>query len=174
LFSDIQNTTYDIRATRYDIRDTQYDIRTIMQNKPNLLNAQMNVTSVVTMNYEQITTNNANKNKANLCHRYQTQPVVSLSNLFQTGPAISINNSSQHLPQKLYGGAVDSTILFRCAGILKIVWLNSFQPYNFLYISRSISSACLPHRPSARHLATRGIWPCRSSSWVSFNPLQAG
>jgi len=36
-----------------------------MQNKPNLLNAQMNVTSVKTMNYEQITMNNANKNKPN-------------------------------------------------------------------------------------------------------------
>jgi hypothetical protein len=36
-----------------------------MQNKPNLLNAQMNLTSVKTMNYEQKTMNNANKNKAN-------------------------------------------------------------------------------------------------------------
>jgi len=36
-----------------------------MQNKPNLLNAQMNATSVETMNYEQITMNNANKNKPN-------------------------------------------------------------------------------------------------------------
>ena len=35
-----------------------------MQNKPNLLNAQMNVTSVKTKNYEQRTMNNANKNKA--------------------------------------------------------------------------------------------------------------
>jgi hypothetical protein len=36
-----------------------------MQNKPNLLDAQMNITSVKTMNYEQITMNNANKNKPN-------------------------------------------------------------------------------------------------------------
>jgi len=35
-----------------------------MQNKPNLLDAQMNVSSVETMNYEQTTMNNANKNKA--------------------------------------------------------------------------------------------------------------
>ena len=34
-----------------------------MQNKANLLDAQMNVTSVKTMNYEQKTMNNANKNK---------------------------------------------------------------------------------------------------------------
>jgi len=40
-----------------------------MQNKPNSLDTQMNVTSVKTMNYEQITMNNANKNKPN-----QTQP----------------------------------------------------------------------------------------------------
>jgi len=44
-----------------------------MQNKPNLLDAQMNITSVKTKNYEQITMNNANKNKPK-----QTQPVVSL------------------------------------------------------------------------------------------------
>jgi len=36
-----------------------------MQNKPNLLNAQMNVSSAITMNYEQLTMNYANKNKAN-------------------------------------------------------------------------------------------------------------
>ena len=34
-----------------------------MQNKPNLLNAQMNVSSAITMNYEQLTMNYANKNK---------------------------------------------------------------------------------------------------------------
>ena len=50
-----------------------------MQNKPNFLDAQLNVSSVKTMNYEQITMGNANKNKPN-----QTQPVVSLSNLLQT------------------------------------------------------------------------------------------
>jgi len=70
-----------------------------MQNKPNLLDAQMNVSSSITMNYEQKTMNYANKNKANSNPipqrdtqyairdtRYkpkQTQPVVSLSNLFQ-------------------------------------------------------------------------------------------
>jgi len=54
--------------------------------KANFKNAQMNITSVKTINYEQITMNNANKNKPK-----QTQSVVSLSslgllmeNLFQT------------------------------------------------------------------------------------------
>jgi len=36
-----------------------------MQNKPNLLNARMNVSSAITMNYEQLTMNYANKNKPN-------------------------------------------------------------------------------------------------------------
>jgi len=36
-----------------------------MQNKPNFRNDKMNVSSVKTMNYEQITMNNANKNKPN-------------------------------------------------------------------------------------------------------------
>jgi len=49
-----------------------------MQNKPNLLDAQMNVSSVKTMNYEQTTMNNANKYKPNLCHRYQTQRLSKL------------------------------------------------------------------------------------------------
>ena len=44
-----------------------------MQNKANLLDAQMNVSSAKTMNYEQITMNNEPKNKPN-----QTQPVVTL------------------------------------------------------------------------------------------------
>jgi len=35
-----------------------------MQNKANLLDAQMNVSSSITMNYEQKTMNYANKNKA--------------------------------------------------------------------------------------------------------------
>jgi len=53
-----------------------------MQNKANLLDAQMNVTSVKTMNYEQITMNNANKNKPN-----QTQPVVSLPAVSKVEPS---------------------------------------------------------------------------------------
>ena len=34
-----------------------------MQNKPNFRKAKMNVTSFITMNYEQLTMNYANKNK---------------------------------------------------------------------------------------------------------------
>jgi len=37
----------------------------IMQNKPNFQNAQMNASYCFTMNCEQITMNNANKNKPN-------------------------------------------------------------------------------------------------------------
>jgi hypothetical protein len=51
-----------------DISTTVEDslqISFFMQNKPNLPKAQMNVSAVKTMNYEQITMNNANKNKPN-------------------------------------------------------------------------------------------------------------
>jgi hypothetical protein len=70
--------TNEYRVSRYE---------SFLQNKPNFPAHQMNATSVKTMNYEQITMNSPNKNKAK-----QTQPVVSLpavskvepSNLFQT------------------------------------------------------------------------------------------
>jgi hypothetical protein len=55
-----QNLFPEIRATSDERRATVN-----MQNKPNLLNAQINVTSVKTTNYEQITMNNVNKNKPN-------------------------------------------------------------------------------------------------------------
>jgi len=65
-----------------------------MQNKPNLLDAQMNVSYCFTMNYEQITMNNANKNKANsnptcselactACPEPAEGSKVEVSNLFQ-------------------------------------------------------------------------------------------
>jgi len=58
-----------------------------MQNKPNLLDTQMNVNSVLTKHYENVPLRRRRKNKPN-----QTQPVVSLpalsfvevSNLLQT------------------------------------------------------------------------------------------
>ena len=53
-------------VSNFDIRISDFNHSgCFMQNKPNLLNTQMNVSSVKTMNYEQITMNNANKNKAN-------------------------------------------------------------------------------------------------------------
>ncbi len=66
-------TTHYSQICRRVPRDQK---RAIMQNKPNLPNTKMNVTSFITMNYEQWTINYDNKNKAK-----QTQPVVSLSNL---------------------------------------------------------------------------------------------
>ena len=50
---------------------------TNMQNKANFPHHQMNVSAVITMNYEQRTMNYEIKNKAN-----QTQPVVSLPALY--------------------------------------------------------------------------------------------
>ncbi len=43
-----------------------------MQNKANLLNAKMNASSAITMNYEQLTMNYANKNKPN---QTQSNPI---------------------------------------------------------------------------------------------------
>ncbi len=50
-----------IRNTQYDIRNTRQN----MQNKPNLLNAQMNVSSFITKDYENIHPLGRHKNKAN-------------------------------------------------------------------------------------------------------------
>jgi hypothetical protein len=55
-----------------------------MQNKPNLLVTQMNVTSVKTKYYENKRLCRHGKNKPN-----QTQFIVSLSNLFYPPPAVS-------------------------------------------------------------------------------------
>jgi hypothetical protein len=55
-----------------------------MQNKANLLDIQMNVTSVKTKDYENERLCGREKNKPK-----QTQFIVSLSNLFQTSPCKS-------------------------------------------------------------------------------------
>jgi len=52
-----------------------------MQNKPNLPDVQMNISSVMTMNYEQKTMNDANKNKAK-----QSQFELEAKRLTRTGP----------------------------------------------------------------------------------------
>jgi len=62
----------------------------ILQNKPNLLNAQMNVTSFYTVDYENNNTFRLPENKAN-----QTQPVVSLPNLFQRKKNVDIPEASK-------------------------------------------------------------------------------
>jgi len=91
---------YEQRTTNNELRTTNY----FLQNKPNFPNAQMNITSVNTMNYElrlsavalakAETMNYFMQNKPN-----QTQPVVSLSNLSQTTPAkrFQQNNLTQAL-----------------------------------------------------------------------------
>jgi len=50
----------------------QHPATIIMQNKPNLPDAEMNVSLCLTMNYEQLTISYANENKPK-----QSQPVVS-------------------------------------------------------------------------------------------------
>jgi hypothetical protein len=63
------NTLYENRESSIEIRDARYEMRdTNTENKPNFAAARMNLSSFKTMNYEQITVNNANENKP-----YQTQ-----------------------------------------------------------------------------------------------------
>ena len=69
-----------------------------MQNKPNLLDAQMNVSFCFTMNYEQITMNNANKNKPNSKPKQtQTKPIYPYRSRIKA-------NSNPNLPAALFGG----------------------------------------------------------------------
>ena len=52
-------------------------IRPFMQNKPNLPKAQMNLSTVLTKNYEQITMNNELKNKPNTKPiKANTKPII--------------------------------------------------------------------------------------------------
>ena len=62
-----------------------------MQNKPNLLNAQINVSSIFTKDYENVHLLGRRKNKAN-----QTQPVVSL-------PAMSVAERVEPISNFLLG-----------------------------------------------------------------------
>ncbi|MBA7669086.1 hypothetical protein ES703_77214 [subsurface metagenome] len=57
-----------------------------MQNKANLPDTQMNITSVITMNYEQLTMNYANKNKPNskpICQRAKLMQSVYLQRIMK-------------------------------------------------------------------------------------------
>jgi release factor glutamine methyltransferase len=58
-----------------------------MQNKPNLLATQMNVSSLKTMNYEQITMNNANRNKPNQTRSQAQIPMGELLEILKPGTA---------------------------------------------------------------------------------------
>ena len=57
LFREIRDTNHEIRYTNYATR--------IMQNKPNLLNAQMNASSVITKDYENVRLCGCGENKPN-------------------------------------------------------------------------------------------------------------
>jgi hypothetical protein len=53
------------RLVSFTSVENPLQISLFLQNKPNFADALMNVSSYKTMNYEQITMNNANKNKPN-------------------------------------------------------------------------------------------------------------
>jgi len=52
-----------------------------MQNKPKVKIGKMNITSFITMNYEQITMNNANKNKAKQTQTKPNKPKVKIGKM---------------------------------------------------------------------------------------------
>jgi hypothetical protein len=88
----------------------------IMQNKPNLLDTQMNVSPVKTKNYEQLTMNYANKNKPN------SNPIKPKTNPKQTQNKPKTNpikpNSNPIKPNSLYfsgGGYGIFSVLIRKA-----------------------------------------------------------
>jgi len=78
--------------------ESALQISSFMQNKANFQKSQMNITSVKTMNYEQITMNNDNKNKPN------TNPIQTQSNPIKANkmPKQTQSNPIQppFLPQK--------------------------------------------------------------------------
>jgi hypothetical protein len=75
-----------------------------MQNKPNFPRAMMNLTPVETMTYEQVATNNANKNKPT-----QTQPVAAKS---CTKPdQTQFTAPRRSLGTAVFGGMLAATII---------------------------------------------------------------
>ena len=85
---DIQHTTYYIRNATYDIRTTSDE--SIMQNKPNLLKRQMNVSSVLTKYYENAHLRGRRKNKPNQTQlQAQSKPIRPNSNPTASGEVAS-------------------------------------------------------------------------------------
>ncbi len=63
--NDIRYTFYSLLLSLYICRESSTNSPLFMQNKANFRKSQMNISSAITMNYEQLTTNYANKNKPN-------------------------------------------------------------------------------------------------------------
>ena len=82
--SEQRTTNYCQLATKCEIRDTRYEIRIVIQNKPNFLDPQMNVSSVKTKYYENLPLRRRGENKPN-----QTQ-----------SPAPRFYPKNQHYPRK--------------------------------------------------------------------------
>jgi len=69
---------YSLLSSHYICRESSTNSPLFMQNKANLLDALMNASSAITMNYEQLTMNYANKNKPN------SKPIKPKTNPIQT------------------------------------------------------------------------------------------
>jgi hypothetical protein len=73
-----------------------------MQNKANFRKSQMNVSSSITMNYEQKTMNYANKNKANTKPiKANTKPIKAKTNPKQTQNKANTNPTCSELVEPI-------------------------------------------------------------------------
>jgi hypothetical protein len=86
-----------------------------MQNKPNFLHAQMNVSPVKTMNYEQMTMNNEPKNKPNQSQFFARQAHPKPKQTQFTPLSASPASSIRHLPFAIHHSPV--TIHHWCGGM---------------------------------------------------------
>jgi hypothetical protein len=82
-----------------------------MLNKPNLLDAQMNVSYILTKDYENKRLCRCWQNKPNLCHRYQTQfPVISINSFGWPGQTLTFARDSVILTQ--------ISVIFYCRSLI--------------------------------------------------------
>ncbi len=79
----------------------------------------MNVSSVLTKYYENVPLRRRGQNKPNLCHRYQTQPVVSL-------PAVSKVEPS-NLFQRQKNAAAFDRVALQAKGFVRRVWTRGYD-----------------------------------------------
>ena len=75
-----QTTNNELRTTNYELRTSFNQNWTIMQNKPNLLDAQMDVSSVLTKDYENIANWTLGENKPKQSQWTKSQNGCKLSN----------------------------------------------------------------------------------------------
>ena len=112
----IRNTLYEIRSTKDYVRNYKQN----MQNKANFQKSQMNVSTVITMNYEQRTMNYEIKNKPNsnpkqTQYKPNTNPIQTQYKAKQTQflSAISVAGQRQKMTDQSLTELFANSLLFR-------------------------------------------------------------